>query len=131
MAQLSVLISAVSTLIFSLAIVVVEAATVTIDPLSSSDANNNLSTLISTLTSGLQLVIFLLWLHITIHYLGDILNVARVITTRVIEGIDSIILGDHNREARHDRADKPSFLRRVHHCTDHYLAYGRFVFRGD
>ena len=42
-------------------------------------SSSDLSIIISVATTTIQLICFLLWLHITLHYLGDILNYCSVV----------------------------------------------------
>ena len=46
-------------------------------------STSDLSIIISVATSTIQLICFLLWLHITLHYLGDILNYCSVVIERI------------------------------------------------
>ena len=46
-------------------------------------SSSDLSIIISVATTTIQLICFLLWLHITLHYLGDILNYCSVVIERI------------------------------------------------
>lgn len=53
----------------------------------------DIASVITTTTIILQYIIFLLWLRITIYFLGDILNFCQYITTIVTRVVDSIVGG--------------------------------------
>lgn len=46
-------------------------------------SSSDLSIIISVATTTIQLICFLLWLHITLHYLGDILNYCSAVIERI------------------------------------------------
>lgn len=56
------------------------------DPLTAAASTTQLSFIISAVTSLLQLFIILLWAHITLYYLGDILDVCQL----VLEAVGSL-----------------------------------------